>query len=384
MPPGLPPERTFVVVDISWWMNQALYIGGLESLLSTTIGCLANLLRGDVPWFLAVAADSVGPTWRHELTDGLRADWQYKGNRDPKPAEYHHVCNRVFEVIRLHRIPILYVEGYEADDAIAAAVDRAHAFDLTTVILSADKDLGQLLDEKTFLWDGKDRLRGASDIEADKKHPVPPRLIPDLLAIASDRGDNIPGVPDLGPTKAATLLRAYGSLRAALDATPEHVPDATIKAAEKVYAKCKKEDKIAAQNYVTLDLDAYYAESDKTRTARTNLEILREKRDLAKWLVQLQEHRVAAELSLRLTTLDRSCPIAFDISELAIGGYDANALRKTYRALGFSQLANDITTFPKTLPDWMLPNANESAVDVPSIGKDIEYPFDPFDEAPLF
>jgi 5'-3' exonuclease len=364
MPPGLPPERTFVVVDISWWMNQALHIGGLESLLSTTIGRLANLLRGDVPWFLAVAADSVGPTWRHELTEGLRADWQYKGNRDPKPAEYHHVCNRVFEVIRLHRIPILYVEGYEADDAIAAAVDRAHAFDLTTVILSADKDLGQLCDAQTFLWDGKDRLRGASDIETDKKHPVPPRLIPDLLAIASDRGDNIPGVPDLGPTKAAALLRAYGSLRAALDATPEHVTDAAIKEAEKLWRNAKK--------------------NGDGESARTNLEILREKRDLAKWLVQLQEHRVAAELSLQLTTLDRSCPIAFDINELAIGGYDANALRKTYRALGFSQLANDVATFPKSLPDWMLPNADESAVDVPTIGKDVEYPFDSFDEAPVF
>lgn len=367
MPPGLPPDRAFVVVDISWWMNQALHIGGLESLLSTTIGRLANLLRGDVPWFLAVAADSVGPTWRHELTEGLRPEWQYKGNRDPKPVEYHHVCNRVFEVIRLHRIPILYVEGYEADDAIAAAVDRAHAFDLTTVILSADKDLGQLLDEKTFLWDGKDRLRGSGDIEADKKHPVPPRLIPDLLAIASDRGDNIPGVPDLGPTKAAALLRAHGSLRAALGATPEHVSDTAIKAAEKVRAQCKKE-----------------GITEKLATATTNLEILREKRDLAKWLLQLQEHRVAAELSLQLTTLDRSCPIAFDINELAIGGYDANALRKTYRALGFSQLANDVTTFPKALPDWMLPSVDESGVDTSSIGDDIECPFDSFDDAPVF
>lgn len=343
MPPGLASERTFVIIDISWWMNAALHIGGLESLLSTTIGKLANLLRGEVPWFLAVAADSVGPTWRHELTEGLRKEWQYKGNRDSKPIEYQHVANRVFEVIRLHRIPILYVEGYEADDCIAAAADRAHAFDLTTVILSADKDLGQLLDERTFLWDGKDRLRGASDIEADKKHPVPPRLIADLLAIASDRGDNIPGVPDLGPTKAAAILRAYGSLRTALDATPEYVSDATIKAAEKLRAQAKK--------------------SGDDSAAALNLELLREKRDLAKWLVQLQSHRDAAELSLQLTTLDRSCPITFDINELAIGGYDANALRKVYRSLGFSQLANDVTTFPKSLPDWMLPNDDESAAE---------------------
>lgn len=366
MPPGLPPERTFVIVDISWWMNQALHIGGLESLLSTTIGRLANLLRGEVPWFLAVAADSVGPTWRHELTEGYPKEWQYKGNRDPKPLEYQHVANRVFEVVRLHRIPILYCEGYEADDCIAAAVDRAHAFDLTTVVLTADKDLGQLCDTQTFLWDGKDRLRGPDDIEADKKHPVPPRLIPDLLAIASDRGDNIPGVPDLGPTKAAALLRHYGSLHTALSATPEYVSPDVVKEAEKLYAKCKKEN----------------AASEKTQSARTNLEILREKRDLAKWAAHLQEHRTAAELSLRLTKLDRSCPIAFDINELAIGGYDANALRKAYRSLGFSNLANDVTTFPKSLPDWMLPNDDESAAEStpapPSFGSYYE------DAAPIF
>lgn len=338
MPPGLAPERTFVIVDISWWMNQALHIGGLESLLSTTIGKLANLLRGEVPWFIAVAADSVGPTWRHELTENMPREWQYKGNRDPKPIEYQHVCNRVFEVIRLHRIPILYVEGYEADDVIAAASTRAHEFGLTTAILSADKDLGQLLDDRTFLWDGKDRLRGPVDFEQDKKHPVPPRLIADLLAIASDRGDNIPGVPDLGPTKAAAILRAYGSLYGALDATPEFVQDDAIKAAEKLYAKCKKED----------------PQGDRASSARLNLEMLREKRDLAKWLVHLQKHRGAAELSFKLTTLDCNCPIAFNINELAIGGYDANAIRKTYRALGFSNLANDVTSFPKSLPDWML------------------------------
>ncbi len=380
MPPGLSPERTLVIVDISWWMSQIYYVGGLESLLATTIGRLANLLRGDVPWFLAVAADSVGPTWRHELTEGLQKDWQYKGNREARPAEYQHVCNRIFEVIRLHRIPILYVEGYEADDCIAAAVDRARAFDLTMVILTADKDLGALCDEKTFLWDGKDSLRGPTEIEANKKHPVPPRLIADLLAIASDRGDNIPGVPDLGPTKAAALLRHYGSLRAALDATPEHVPPDVIKDAEKLYAKCKKEDKLIVQQYDKLDLDKYYAESEKTKSARLNLDILREKRDIAKWLVQLQEHRVAAELSLQLTTLDRNCPIVFDINELAIGGYDVDKLRKTYRGLGFSNLANEVAdaTFPKTLPDWMLPESDPIEF-VPSENDDWS-----FDQAPTF
>jgi hydrogenase large subunit len=112
-------------------------------------------------------------------------EWQYKGNRDPRPDEYHAVCNQVFDVIRLHRIPILYAEGWEADDVMGAAAARARADGLITVLLTLDKDMGQVVDETTFLWDGRDRLTGPREVEANPNHPVPPRLIPDLLAIAS-------------------------------------------------------------------------------------------------------------------------------------------------------------------------------------------------------
>jgi 5'-3' exonuclease len=337
MPPGLPSERTFAAVDISWWINQALHVGGLESILSTTIGKLVALLRGEVPAFLAVAADSVGPTWRHELTENMPKEWQYKGNRDPRPDEYHAVCNQVFDVIRLHRIPILYAEGWEADDVMGAAAARARADGLITVLLTLDKDMCQVVDETTFLWDGRDRLTGPREVEANPNHPVPPRLIPDLLAIASDKGDNIPGVPDLGPARAAAVLRRYGSLEAALDAVPESVSETQIKAAERDRAAAKRSG---------LGIDV----------ATTALAALRARRDVAKWLRQIQAHRSAAELSLRLTRLDSGCPIAWDLRELAIGGYDANAIRKAYMRLGFTSLAREVTTFPKSLPDWMLPD----------------------------
>jgi 5'-3' exonuclease len=322
------------VIDLSWWINQALHIGGLESIMSTTIGKLVALLRGETPSFLAVAADSVGPTWRHTLTDDMPEKWRYKGNREPRPTEYHAVCNRVFDVIRMHRIPILYAEGWEADDVMAAAKVRAQRDGLITAFLTLDKDIGQLVDETTFLWDGRQELRGPREIEANKKHPVPPHLIPDLLAIASDKGDNIPGVPDLGPIKAAAILRRYGSLAAALAATPDVVTEAQIKIAEKARATAKRAG-------VGLE------------TAHASLVALRERRDLAEWLQVLQANRVAAELGLRLTTLDAACPIAWDIRELAIGGYGADRIRRTYRALGFGSLAAEVETFPKELPDWM-------------------------------
>lgn len=335
MPPALPSERTLVVVDISWWLNQALHIGGLDSIMSTTIGKLVALLRGETPSFLAVAADSVGPTWRHELTDNMPPAWRYKGNREPRPAEYHAVCNRVFDIVRMHRIPILYAEGWEADDVMAAAKAHAQRDGLITVFLTADKDIGQLVDESTFLWDGKQELRGPAEIEANPKHPVPPALIADLLAIASDKGDNIPGVPDLGPTKAAAILRRYGSLAAALAATPDAVSEAQIKTAEKARAAAKRA-------------------GEGVEAAHAALVALRERRNVAEWLRTLHEHRDAAELSQRLTTLDASCPIAWDLRELAIGGYDEHAIRRAYRSLGFASLANEVSTFPKELPDWLV------------------------------
>lgn len=335
MPPGLPPERTIVVVDISWWLNKTLHVYGLDSMISTTVGKFCDLLRGETPWFLAVAADSVGPTWRHELTENMPEKLRYKSNRDPRPDEYHAVCNKIFAIIRMHRVPILYAEGWEADDVFAAAKVHAQRDGLILAMLSADKDLGQLCDETTFLWDGADRLRGPAEIEADKKHPVRPDQIADLLAIVGDNSDNIPGVPDLGPTAASIILRRYGTLANALDAVPPIITDAQIKEAERTLRAAKRS-------------------GEGVESAKTNLDILREERKLGAMLTQLQAHRSTAEHALRLTTLDTTCPIQWDLRALALGDHDVPALRRAYSSLGFTRLAAEVSTFPKSLPDWMV------------------------------
>jgi len=331
IPMGLSPHNMLVVVDFSWWLNMAFRVAGIDGMASIVIGKFAALLSGEPPAYLAAAVDSIGPTWRHELTEGLPEERQYKGHRDPKPPEFYALSNRILEIVKMHRIPIFYAEGWEADDGFAAAVWYARQEGLTTVMISADKDLGQLVSGSVYLWDGAQRLRGPAEIEADPKHPVPPAMLGDLLAIVGDTSDNVPGVPGLGPTKAAAVLRRYGSLHAALDAPLPADSADDIMALERALPKAKK---------AGLDVSA----------GRIELEKMRAERDVGKSLAKVQAHRADVELAKRLVTLDANAPIEWNLAELAIGGYDVAAIRKAYRSLGFTNLAEEVRHFPKEPP----------------------------------
>jgi DNA polymerase-1 len=332
IPAGLSSHNLLVVVDFSWWLNRAYRIVEIDGMASMVVKWFTDLLRGDAPAFLAAAVDSIGPTWRHELTEGLPEEQQYKGHRDPKPPEFYAVSRKILDIVKMHRIPIFYAEGYEADDCFAAAVYCARENGLVTVILSEDKDLGQLVFPDVFLWDGAGKLRGPAEIEANPKHPVPPRLIADLLAIVGDTGDNVRGVKGLGPVAAAAVLRRFGSLEAALASEPVGngpVALAAIKSLEK---------EIARANGVGVD------------GRRAELARLRAERDVGKALAMIQAHRDEVLLAKRLVTLDADAPIRFDLRELAIGGYDVEAIRKAYRALGLKNIAEEVLYFPKDDP----------------------------------
>ncbi|HLM74467.1 MAG TPA: 5'-3' exonuclease H3TH domain-containing protein, partial [Polyangiaceae bacterium] len=177
-----------------------------------------------------------------------------------------------------------------------------------------------------FLWDGAQRLRGPAEIQADKKHPVPPRLIPDFLAIVGDAGDNVRGVKGLGPVAAAAILKRYGSVQAALQVDLPSIDTAAIKNLEKEIARAK---------------------GAGVENRRAELHRLRAERDLGKWLAELQAHRADVELAKRLVTLDAGAPIVWNLKELAIGGYDVEAIRRAYRALGLKNLAEEVRFFPK-------------------------------------
>jgi len=334
-------DRLLVIVDFSWWLNLAFRVAGVEGMAPIVIGRLVELLRGDVAACLAVALDSVGPTWRHDITEGLPREQAYKGTREPKPREFYALSNRLIDVVRMHRIPIFAAEGWEADDCFAAAVPHARAAGLEVAILTADKDLGQLVGDGVVLWDGGERVRGPAEIFAEWY--VEPALLGDLLAIVGDSSDNVRGVPGLGPVRAAELLLSYGDLETALALPPEPVSEQEIKAAEKVLAAAKR----AASKP-----SATGAEHRAADVAKGALERLRERRNVARDLSLLQRHADDVRLARRLVQLDAAAPIEWNPSELPVGGYDVAAIRRAYLSLGFHNLASEVRTFPKAaLPE---------------------------------
>src|SRR5690606_27348953 len=112
------------------------------------------------------------------------------------------------------RIPVMEAAGFEADDVIAAVTGRALAAGLRVVIVSHDKDLAQLAGERVVIWDGRDRVTGPEEVRA--RWGVGPELLGDLLALAGDASDGIPGVPGIGAKTAAELLQKRGSLEEVL------------------------------------------------------------------------------------------------------------------------------------------------------------------------
>ncbi|HUT77943.1 MAG TPA: DNA polymerase I [Polyangia bacterium] len=201
------------LVDVSSFVFRAYYsIGHLSTKDGTPTGAvfgvanmLTSLIADRAPSHLAVAMDSTTPTFRKGIFPA------YKANRPPPPPDLVIQFPLVRELIEACALPVLQQDGYEADDLIATATRIAREAGLTVVIVSGDKDLLQLVGPGVHMLDTmKDKLWDAAAVR--EKWGVPPALLGDLLAIAGDSSDNIPGVPRLGPKTAAPLLVEHGGL----------------------------------------------------------------------------------------------------------------------------------------------------------------------------
>ena len=168
------------------------------------VNMLGKVLREESPDAVIVVFDARGETFRHRLFQ------EYKAGRDAQPEDLSAQIPVVRELIDAHRIPIIEVEDFEADDVIATLVERAPESAQITIV-STDKDLMQLVDERVSLLDGvKDRRYGPSDVE--ERFGVPPGQILDLRALIGDPSDNIPGVAGIGAKGAASLIQEWGDL----------------------------------------------------------------------------------------------------------------------------------------------------------------------------
>lgn len=166
---------------------------------------LRKLLAEYDPTLIAVVFDAKGETFREQIF----AD--YKANRPPMPDELAEQIEPIHEVVRALGLPLLMVEGVEADDVIATLAARATATGMDVLISTGDKDMTQLVNDHVRL------INTMSDTVYDKqavreKFGVAPESIVDYLALIGDSVDNIPGVPKVGPKTAAKWLKEYGSL----------------------------------------------------------------------------------------------------------------------------------------------------------------------------
>ncbi|WP_027134111.1 DNA polymerase I [Geminicoccus roseus] len=158
---------------------------------------------------LLVVFDHSRASFRNEMYDA------YKANRDEPPPELRPQFSLVRDAARAFGLPVVELEGFEADDLIASYARHARAEGRVVEVVSSDKDLMQLVDDGVFLFDPMKQKNIGKD-EVFEKFGVGPERVRDVLALAGDTSDNVPGVPGIGVKTAAQLINEYGSLEALL------------------------------------------------------------------------------------------------------------------------------------------------------------------------
>ncbi len=175
---------------------------------------LNSVLKDLNPTHVAVAFDPRGGTFRNQMY----AD--YKAHRPPMPEDLAAQWPWVFDITDAFKLNRICIDNYEADDVIATLATQADARGWDVTIVSTDKDLMQLVNERIWMLDTMRRKEYGID-EVKEKWGIGPDRIHDLLALAGDSSDNIPGVPGIGPKTAVQLLEAYGDLEGVLTHAPE-------------------------------------------------------------------------------------------------------------------------------------------------------------------
>ena len=172
---------------------------------------------------IAVAFDLKAPTFRHKMYE------MYKGTRKPMPAELHEQVPVIKEILASMNIPVITLEGYEADDILGTVGKKAQSLGYNVVILSGDRDLLQLADEHIKIRLPK-TIKGRTEIEnyypedVMEKYMATPSEFIDLKALMGDSSDNIPGVPGIGEKTAMSIISKYHSIENAYEHVEELTP----------------------------------------------------------------------------------------------------------------------------------------------------------------
>lgn len=206
-------RRKLVLVDGSSYLYRAFHAlppltnskGEPTGAVLGVLNMLQKLLKEEAPQLIAVVVDAPGRTFRDDLFE------KYKATRQPMPDDLRSQLQPLLDCVQSMGLPLLRIEGVEADDVIGTLAQQAAAQDIDVLISTGDKDMAQLVNERIMLVNTMtgSRLDRAG---VKTKFDVFPEQIVDYLALVGDTSDNIPGVPKVGPKTAAKWLIEYGTL----------------------------------------------------------------------------------------------------------------------------------------------------------------------------
>nr|WP_312606950.1 DNA polymerase I [Kocuria rhizophila] len=201
--------------------SEGVHTEGVYGFVNTMV----KLVREEKPTHLVVSFDLEGPTLRSQEYG------EYKGGRDETPEEFHGQVPNIQRVLEALGVPIVTMEGHEADDVLATLASRAAAEDFEVLVFSGDRDAFQMItDHVTVVYPGRtpSDLRRMDAAAVYEKYKVAPQNYPDLAALTGETADNLPGVPGVGPGFAAKWITAYGPV----DSLLEHAGQITGKKGE--------------------------------------------------------------------------------------------------------------------------------------------------------
>jgi DNA polymerase I len=248
-----------ILVDGSSYLYRAFF-ASQQADLRTSLGeptgairVVTNMLRSLLKQYpdsiVAVVFDAKGKSFRNDLYA------EYKAHRPPMPDDLRSQIEPIHQIIRAMGLPLLVIDGVEADDVIGTLARQATESQINTLISTGDKDMAQLVSEHVTLMDTmKDQLTDRQGVI--DKFGVPPELIIDYLALMGDSSDNIPGMAGVGEKTAVALLQGVGGIDT-IAAHPERIAELSFRGAKTFAARFKEQEAMVrlSQQLATIKTD---------------------------------------------------------------------------------------------------------------------------------
>lgn len=298
------PENPFVLVDGSSYLFRAFHApphltnskGEPTGAIFGVVNMLRSLLKRYKPENMAVVFDAKGKTFRSDIYA------EYKAHRPPMPDDLRVQIEPLHDIVRAMGLPLLCVEGVEADDVIGTLASQASKEGRFTLISTGDKDMAQLVNEHVMLINTMtDTLLDEQGVE--EKFGVKPSQIIDYLALMGDSSDNIPGLPKVGEKTAQALLQGIPSIDAIYD-NVEAVTELGFRGAKTMPKKLEehKEQLLMSRELATIKCDVkldFTPEQLKLSGADNDtLAELYGRCEFRRWLGELLEQGAATDQAL--------------------------------------------------------------------------------------